>query len=178
MAHDEANDPAAALVAIASAYLPAADGATGGRRVGPAPSDLEQGTQGGGEITPAMVATARRMDALCAQRRVLAPLSWRHAALSLWFPIGIVVFGLCGQCMVGSLNVRCQTEEVGFTCPQCRHGYKMEDHVMKQLFSEYVPTHNKVVEACCGKRYAVSHTPCTVGCYACDDSEIHVMQLE
>ena len=79
--------------------------------------------------------------------------------------------------MVGALKVACQVEEVYWTCPQCRHEHSITEHAMKQLFSEYVPTRSKVVEACCGKRYAVSHTPCTAGCYACDESEIHVTQL-
>ena len=34
------------------------------------------------------------MDAMCAQRRVLRPWSWRHAVLALYFPIGVVVLVL------------------------------------------------------------------------------------
>ena len=79
--------------------------------------------------------------------------------------------------MVGSLKIKCDNEQVGFNCPQCRRAYYLGDHALKELFAEFVPTHSKVVEACCNKSYAVSHTPCTHGCYTCDESEIHIIEI-
>ena len=79
--------------------------------------------------------------------------------------------------MVNYLQVRCHDLEVGFTCALCRSGYSLKEHAIKELFSSYVPTHSKVVGACCGKQYAVSHTPCSDGCYACDSSDIHIVEL-
>ena len=79
--------------------------------------------------------------------------------------------------MVGILKVRCHDVEVGFTCPQCRRDYHLEDHAIKDLFADFVPSHSKVLEACCGKRFALSHTSYSLGCYACDKSDIHIHEL-
>ena len=85
--------------------------------------------------------------------------------------------GTCGPCIVGSLKATCEHWNIYFSCSQCRRMIRTENEPLKFLFAEFVPSHSKTVDACCGKRFVVAHLPCEFGCYDCIDSKIRGLEM-
>ena len=80
--------------------------------------------------------------------------------------------------MINMIKLGCEDKHFNLTCSQCRREYNIEQSAVKQVFAESLPSHSKVVDACCGKQFVVSHLPCRRGCYDCDESRLKITDLD